>query len=155
MKSNTPWGMSLWLVEHPTPLRFLGLHPHSLGTLLLIFFFPDSPYPVLVLSNPASWNGLFKTEISILLCQFSPFPCPIIYGIKVTLFPFDEPQGFAWLGFCLILEMFFFSYPKEKILPHPERQIPQENHSCSYSPKSSLFFFSARVAFSYQNTANK
>lgn len=74
------------------------------------FFFPDSPYPVLVLSNPASWNGLFKTEISILLCQFSPFPCPIIYGIKVTLFPFDEPQGFAWPGFCLLLEMFFLFF---------------------------------------------
>lgn len=110
MKSSTPWGMSLWLVEHPAPLRFLGLHPHSLGTLLLIFFFPDRPYPVLVLSNPASWNGLFKTEISILLCQFSPFPCPIIYGIKVTLFPFDARQGFAWPGFCLLLEMFFLFF---------------------------------------------
>lgn len=95
--------------SHPTEIPGLT-STLSLGTLLTDFIFPDSPYLVLVLSNPASWNGLFKTEISILLCQFSPFPSPIIYGIKVTLFLFDEPQGFAWPGFCLLLEMFFLFF---------------------------------------------
>lgn len=142
--------MSLWLVEHPTPLRFLGLHPHSLGALLLISFL-DSPYLVLVLSNTVSWNGLFKTEISTLLWKFSPSPCPIIYGIKVTLFLLMSLKALLGLGSAYFWKFSFFSHPKEKILPCPERKIPQGNHSWSYSPKSLLFLFSARVAFSYQN----
>lgn len=154
MKSSTPWGMSLWLVEHPTPLRFLpGLTSTLSRDTVTDFFFPWQPL-----------SGFSSLQSSLLEWPFqnrnlnSTLPVQP-FSMYYHLWDKSHTFSFWWASrLCLAWVLptsgnvfSFLSYPKEKILPHPERQIPQENHSCSYSPKSSLFFFSARVAFSYQN----
>lgn len=144
--------MSLWLVEHPPHWdSWAYIHTLSWGTVTDFFSWqPLSGFSSLQYSF-LEWPFQNRNLNSTLAVH--PFSMSYHLWDKSHTFSFwwASRLCLAWVSPTSGNVLSFLSNPKEKILSNPERQIPQNNHSCSYSPKSSLFFFSARVAFSYQN----